>query len=114
MKYKMQTWKLIVEGDYETEEEAIKDLADKYMQCSKCDAPNEHPIEHLTGNYNRTIDNIGKRVYLYVEMEIFNKLQMVHKYTLNIYPFKQSHWWEDTNGVFKFEDKEFKFKIIDE
>ena len=113
MKYKIQTWKLLIQGEYDSEEEAIKDLADRYMQCSKCDAPNDHLIEHLTNKQSRLLENIAKRVYFYAEMEIFGNVQWIHKYTLNIYPFKDNHWWEDTRGNFKFEEREFKYEIVD-
>lgn len=110
MKYKLYTWKLIVTGEYNNEEEAIKDLSDKYMACSKSDPPNEHPIELLTKTNNRTVDSIAKSVYLDVEIEVFGVLQFVNKYRLNIYPFKKEHWWK-SNEDFKFEEREFRYEF---
>jgi len=46
-KYKMQSWKLTIEGQYPNDEQAIKFLADKYLSCSKCDPPSESLPELL-------------------------------------------------------------------
>lgn len=108
-KYKMQTWKLIVEGEYSSEEEAIKDLADKYMRCSKCDAPGNHPIEHLDKRHVRTIDGIAKAVYFFVQEEVYGINQWVQKYQMSIYPFTKDHWWPCEG--FEGPEREFKYEI---
>lgn len=114
--YRLSSWKLQVTGLYATEEEAIKDLSDKYMQCSKCDPPGEHFLELFSGSglTTRKTDGIAKRVYFYVEEKVYGNLQMVHKLTLNIHPFKQEHWWDSINkeNPFIFPQIEFKYEII--
>lgn len=115
MEYKLSTWKLEVSGEFDTEEEAIKILSDRYMRCSKCDPPGEHIIEAMMNSSgDRTTDNIAKRVYFYVKEPIYGNLQWVHKLTLNIYPFKQEHWWEsiDENNPFVFSEIDFRYKIV--
>lgn len=113
--YKLSSWKLEVKGQYASEEEAIKDLADKYMQCSKCDPPGEHFLELLSGNNQRDISQIGKGVWFYVYEAVYSHKQFVLKHQLTIYPFKQEHWWEsvDKEKPFVFEETEFRYKIIE-
>ena len=114
--YKLSTWKLSVEGEFESEEEAIKELSDRYMRCSKCDPPGEHPIELLSNSKggSRNIDTISKRVFLSVKEEVYGNLQWIHKLTLNIHPFKKEHWWDSVfkDKPFEFSEKEFKYKIV--
>lgn len=112
-KYKLSTWKLETTGEFESEEAAIRELSDRYMQCSKCDPPGEHPIEHLSET-TRTVDTIAKRVYFYVQEKVYGNLQWVHKLTLNIYPFKPEHWWEPVTkeSRFKPEAREFKYELV--
>jgi hypothetical protein len=110
--YKLSTWKLEVKGEYATEEEAIKDLSDRYMRCSKCDPPGKHFLEMFNKNAVRTLSDIGKRVFFYVEEEIYGHKQLVLKYDLDIHPFKKEHWWKCVNGEpFSFEETEFRYVI---
>lgn len=107
----MQTWKLSIDGEFETDEEAIKDLSDKYMKCSKFDLPGTSVPELLTSTKNVYPDGSpAKRVYLFIEHEVFGIKQMVQKYILNIYPFKQDHFW-DADHI-RIPTKKFQYKII--
>jgi len=108
--YKLETWKLKVEGEFETEEEAIKELSDRYMRCSKCDPPHEGVMEGLLQKNFRTLDTIAKGVFLSVKEEVYGHSQFILKHELVIYPFKKEHWWESSNG-FEFEECEFKYEI---
>lgn len=112
--YKLETWKLRVEGFYETEEAAIKDLADQYMQCSHCDAPGDHPLElwaKAKGGTPKPVDVsiIGKGVCFSIEMKIFGIKQWVMKERLTIHPFQVNHWWPCEGFV--FEPCEFRYEI---
>ena len=112
MEYKMQTWKLRVEGEFDNEKEAIKSLADSYMSCSKCDLPGDHAVEHLTGQSYRTLDNIAKRVYFYLkEKNKYGYLEWQLVYVLNIKPFKKDHWWP-SEGLEIPKYRRFKYEII--
>lgn len=108
--YRLESWKLIVEGEYETEEEAIKDLSDKYMYCSKCDAPGDHPLEIFAKTTSREVSLIAKHVCFSVKLEVFGIKQWVQKYILHIHPFKSEHWWPCEGFV--FEPCEFKYEIV--
>lgn len=108
----MESFKLRVEGAYETEEAAIKDLADQYMRCSHCDAPGDHPIELLLKCPAGDVKKICKSVLFSVKTKVFGRIQWVEKYDLKIYPFKENHWWPAEE--FKFEPCEFRYKIIPE
>lgn len=108
--FRIQTWKLRVEGQFESEEEAIKELADRYMQCSKCDPPNEHFIELINGSQLRNVDTIAKGVFFYVYEEVYGIEQWIEKYQIDIFPFKKEHWWESKNG-FEFKECEFRYNI---
>ncbi len=111
-KYKLQTIFLGYNGEYKTEEEAIKDLADKYMSNSKCDPPGEHTLE-IWANKGKIkggdISKIAKVVWFYVWEEIYGVEQWVVKYNLAIHPFKKRHWWESEKD-FKFDGRGRKFK----
>ena len=111
-KYKLSTWKLSIEGEYYNEKTAIRSLSNKYMKCSKCDAPGDHFIELMAGNSSRTIDTIAKRVYFYVYEDVYGHMQWILKYTLNIYPFQKSHWWPCED--FNFEPRKFKYEFVKE
>ena len=113
--YKISTWKYEVKGEFSSEEEAIKSLSDSYMKASKCDPPNEHPIELIAGVQNRDLSAIAKRVYFYVEEVVYGNKQWIHKLTLNIYPFKKEHWWESINKEkpFEFKEIDFKYEVVE-
>jgi len=107
----LQSWKLSVNGECATEEEAIKELSDRYMTHSKCSPPMEHPSELLTGNVTRRdVTKIGKSVLLSVFEEVYGINQWIEKHHLTIYPFKKSHWWESEKG-FEFTETEFRYDI---
>lgn len=108
-KYKLSTWKYAVEAEFETEEEALKELSDKYMFASKCDAPGDHLFELMAGNTCRPIENIAKGVFFYVYEKVYGHMQWIRKYNLSIYPFKKEHWWPCEG--FEFKECEFKYKI---
>jgi len=113
-KYKIQTWKLQIEGEYASEKYAIKTLSDKYMRCSKCDPPGEHFLELLAGkeSKNRDTSNIAKYAFFYVWESVYGHEQWVMKYQLSIHPFKKSHWWENMDGSpFEFEECKFRYEI---
>jgi len=139
MKYRLQTWKLTVEGEYLTEIEAILDLSDKYLRCSKCDLPGESLSELLSKDFNvvhgnsptmvklvndienvnfevstnkktRTITDISKTVWLYTEEIIYNRPQWIEKQQIRIYPFKTEHWW-DTPSDFTY-NVDAKYEIL--
>lgn len=111
-KYKLGSWKLSIDGEYESEEAAIKDLADEYMSRSKCDLPGEHPLEILNGSQSRDITTIGKSVWLSVYEKIHGHMQWVIKHKLTIYPFKPEHWWEPAKpGNVVPPATEFRYKI---
>lgn len=126
MKFRIQTWKLRVEGEFDTEEEAIEVLSDRYLTCSKCDQPGDHPLELLSGKGRREIEKIAKQVYFYVEEEVYGHLQWIQKYILIIPPFKSRHWWPNSKAkgdiesligdpfLLEWEDKKFRYKIVDE
>ena len=107
--YRIESWKLRVEGEYENEELAIKDLSDKYMQCSKCDAPGDHPLELWAGNKSREVNLIAKSVCFSIKTSVFGREQWVEKYSLNIYPFKKEHWWPCEGFI--FDEIDFKYEI---
>lgn len=108
--YKMETWKLRVEGKYKHESRAIRALANKYMKISPCDPPGEHPVELLTGVAAGTnIENIGKRVWFYVKEEVYGRMQWVEKYELIIHPFSEKHWWPSGQGFIP-PDQQFRYK----
>ena len=110
IKYKLSTYKLVVHGEYETEEEAIKDLSDKYMQGSRCDPPGKGYKEQLFHLKPLLIKDIAKEVYFYIEEEIHGIKQFVQKATLIIHPFKQEHWWSEKDD-FKFKKCKFKYEV---
>lgn len=125
IKYKISTWKYSVEAEFDSEEDAIKGLSDRYMRASKSDQPGEHMVELLNGTNSRTLDSIAKRVYFYVYEPVYGNMQWVMKYTLNVYPFKASHWWpkapkniiekEFTGDPFilEYEEIPFRYEIIE-
>ena len=116
MEYKIGTWKLEVSGDFDTEEEAIKILADSYMSRSKCDWPGTHLVELLMGKPSptRTRESIAKRVYLYVKEENkYGHKEWVFKDALNIHPFKKSHWRDAPEDVI-FRRTKFRYEIMKE
>lgn len=109
-KYELKTWKLVVFGEFENDEEAIKELSDSYLKCSKCDLPGDSIPELLNGVGITRLDP-AKHVYLFVEHEVFGIKQMVQKSILWIYPSKKEHWWNA-------EDKEIpttscRYSILD-
>lgn len=108
--YRMCTWKLSVEGEYTSEEEAIKSLADRYMKISKCSPPGEHPVDMLNNSPTPTM-SVGKGVCFYVHIELFGIKQWIQKYAMNIYPFKAEHWW-DSNKGFTPPVQEFQYEIL--
>lgn len=120
MKYKLQTFKLTIEGEFETEEQAIKELSDNYMRCSKCNPPNQHPAELIMGVKpqeitKERIEKIGKTVWFYVWEQVYGKWQWIEKYKLSIHPFRVEHWWESTiEPKFVPQECEFKYEIIEE
>jgi len=140
MKYRLQTWKLTVEGEYLTDEEAILDLSDKYLRCSKCDLPGESLSELLSKDLNiihgnsptaeklltniekvnfgvsenktpKLITDIAKSVWLFTEEIMYNRPQWVEKHHVIIYPFKTEHWW-DAPSDFTY-NVAAKYKILD-
>jgi hypothetical protein len=94
MKYKLGSWMLSTEGEFETDEEAIKTLADRYMTASRSDPPGRHPLEILAGNGpTRKVEEIGKAVWLYVyTANQFGHEEWLVKHQLTIHPFKRDHW----------------------
>jgi len=109
--YQLGSFKGYSEGEFATEEEAIKVLADRYMTISKSHAPGDHFLELLVGS-QRKIDDIGKDVYLKVFDEAFGIRQWVIKYHLVIHPFKQEHWWPSSKEPFEFAECEFRYRIV--
>lgn len=115
MEYKLGSWKYVVSGEFDSEESAIKELSDKYMTASKMDPPGEHGTELLSGVKYRKEEDCAKGVFLQVKEKIYGRMQWVTKYNLNIYPFKQKHWWDMINGdKYDFQECEFKYEIVNE
>ena len=100
----MSSFKLRIEGEYETEEEAIKDMANQYMQCSKVDPPCESIYLALAGADTHSVDwrTLAKQVALYRYEEVYGIKQKVMIKILNIYPYNKGHWWQDTEGGKEF------------
>lgn len=119
MKYRLETFKLTCEGEFDTEEQAIKELSDGYMKRSKCNPPNEHPAQLLVSTEptpitKERIDGIGKIVYFSVWENVYGRWQWIEKYKLCIHPFKAEHWWESTTEPkFVPEECEFRYEIVD-
>ncbi len=118
-KYKMDSWKLSIEGEFSSVEEAIEELADRYMKCSKCDAPGRHVVEILvaTGQVSsnqgkRTLETIGKAVRFWVwEKNKYGQESWVAMHLLTIHPFKAEHWWPSEGFVPP--KRVFKYEIVE-
>ncbi len=110
----METFKLSIEGEYDSEEKAVKDLANKYMQCSKCDLPGEHPVELLMEAKPRKgqLKTVCKGVWLSVWESIYGREQWVEKHELRIYPFKPNHWWPSISGKTQPKGSKFRYEIV--
>lgn len=113
-KYKMYSFKLELTGEFENDKEAIIELADRYMKCSKTDIPGNSVLEKLDTRYKaRTFNSTRKVVALDIEIEVFGIKQFVRKAVLNIKPYKREHWWESKNNDFAFDEVPFEYEIVE-
>ncbi|MFA5366706.1 MAG: hypothetical protein WC333_02380 [Dehalococcoidia bacterium] len=107
----MESFKLSIEGEFDNEETAIKELADSYMQASKCNPPGEHPAELMgLASFSKDLAKHGKQVLFSVWEKVYDREQWVEKNILVIHPFKKEHWWESEKG-FEPQECEFKYEI---
>lgn len=108
----MGSFKYEVEGSYSSEEEAVKDLADKYMQSSRFDIPGEHFMELVAGTVSRSAETCSKGVYFQVYEEIYGHEQWIMKYRLRIHPFKSDHWYKSIKDPsIKMPETEFIYSV---
>ena len=111
----MSTFKLRVEGEFKTQEEAIEKLADRYMSISQMAPPGESIPELICNKISSKAENLCKHVWLEVlETNKYGREQWMEICELNIYPFKDEHW----QTPMKYEDfippkREFKYEIAE-
>lgn len=112
-KYKLYSLKLTIEGEFNDEEKAIKELADDYMSVSKLSPPGESLAELLANKTVNKVENIGKLVKLAVyENNKYGVKQWNDIKRVKIYPFKAKHWDKTVKyHDFKPPEREFKYEI---
>ena len=112
-KYKLYSLKFTAEGEFNNEEQAIKELADDYMSVSKLSPPGESLGELLTNQMLNKVEDIGKVVRLSVyEENKYGIKQWNDMKRIKIYPFKEKHWDKPVKyHDFKPLKQEFKYEI---
>lgn len=112
-KYKLYSFKLSIEGEFDDEEKAIKELADDYMTVSKLDPPGESIGELLANQIINKVEDIGKIVRLSVyEKNKYDMFQWNDIKRIKIYPFKEKHWDKTVKyHNFKPSNQDFKYEI---
>jgi len=80
-RYKIVTWKLKLEGDYNSEAEAIQDLGRKYLDALE----NDSRIKALK---NTSLKKKGQLVYLYEEHNSYGPKHLHFIHTLLLLPAK--------------------------
>ena len=114
-KYKVYSLKLTIEGEFNDEETAIKELADDYMRVSKLNPPGESLAELLCDKKVHNAEDIGKGVILAVyEKNKYGIAQWNDIKRIKIYPFKDYHWDRTVKyHDFKPPQRDFKYEIKD-
>lgn len=112
-KYKLYSIKLAIEGEFDNEEKAIKELADDYMRCSKVNPPGESIGELLCQEIIFKAEDIGKVVRLAIyEENKYGISQWNDIKRIKIYPFKDYHWDKTVKyHDFKPPQREFKYEV---
>lgn len=99
MKYKLETFKNTVTGDFQTQDEAIRELADQYLTKMKCYPPRDKV----------STAGICRAAYLSVKEEgPSGKWKVLSR--VEVFPFNINHWHDDGSGQFP-RDCEFKYRI---
>ncbi|AFF28220.1 gp222 [Sphingomonas phage PAU] len=119
MKYEMKTWKLSTEIETSNLFKAIRTLADRYMSASRFDAPGNSIIEGLTGT--ELTGKQAKYMFLFKELELFGKKQMVNYMSLSSQPFSRNHYWKEEpedkipamDGILRCEIKDYGNELPD-